>query len=376
VFIATLLVGLEKLGLDETKVTKIQTGGPDGDLGSNEILLSKDKTIAIVDGSGVIYDPDGIDREELTRLARLRQTIDHFDRSKLGVDNGSFLVLVSDNEVTLPDGEFVESGFYFRNTFHLHKLAKADLFVPCGGRPRSVTFHNVNQLFDDHGQPKFKIIVEGANLFLTQDARLQLEKAGVILYKDSSANKGGVTSSSLEVLASLAMTDEEHREHMQVADIENPPEFYKKYVEDIQNRIWKNAGYEFEAIWNEHVRTGLPRSLLSDQLSKRINDLNDSVSSSSFFADVDLRTSVMEQVIPSTLLQLIPLETILERLPPNYSRAIFNAEISSSYVYTHGMGAGDFSFFEYVQNRIRIVREKKSILKREDQLLTKENITE
>jgi hypothetical protein len=44
-----------------------------------------------------------------------------------------------------------------------------------------------------------QIIVEGANLFLTQDARLQLEKAGVILYKDSTANKGGVTSSSLEV---------------------------------------------------------------------------------------------------------------------------------------------------------------------------------
>ncbi len=44
-----------------------------------------------------------------------------------------------------------------------------------------------------------RYVVEGANLFLTQDARLQLEKAGVILYKDASANKGGVTSSSLEV---------------------------------------------------------------------------------------------------------------------------------------------------------------------------------
>ena len=33
------------LGLKEEEVTKVQTGGPDGDLGSNEILLSKDKTI-------------------------------------------------------------------------------------------------------------------------------------------------------------------------------------------------------------------------------------------------------------------------------------------------------------------------------------------
>lgn len=36
------------LGLKEEEVTKVQTGGPDGDLGSNEILLSKDKTIAYV----------------------------------------------------------------------------------------------------------------------------------------------------------------------------------------------------------------------------------------------------------------------------------------------------------------------------------------
>ena len=35
---------LKKLGIDEGSITKFQTGGPDGDLGSNEILISKDKT--------------------------------------------------------------------------------------------------------------------------------------------------------------------------------------------------------------------------------------------------------------------------------------------------------------------------------------------
>jgi len=34
--------------------------------------------------------------------------------------------------------------------------------------------------------------------FITQEAKLRLEKAGAIIYKDASANKGGVTSSSLE----------------------------------------------------------------------------------------------------------------------------------------------------------------------------------
>ena len=45
-----------KLGLDETQVRKLQNGGPDGDLGSNEILLSKEKYVAIVDGVGVLVD--------------------------------------------------------------------------------------------------------------------------------------------------------------------------------------------------------------------------------------------------------------------------------------------------------------------------------
>jgi glutamate dehydrogenase len=38
------------------------TGGPDGDLGSNEILLGNEKIIGVVDGSGVLFDPEGINR--------------------------------------------------------------------------------------------------------------------------------------------------------------------------------------------------------------------------------------------------------------------------------------------------------------------------
>jgi hypothetical protein len=36
------------------------------------------------------------------------------------------------------------------------------------------------------------------------------------MFKDASANKGGVTSSSLEVLAALVLTDDEFRSHMAV----------------------------------------------------------------------------------------------------------------------------------------------------------------
>jgi len=41
------------------------TGGPDGDLGSNEILMGNEKIIGVVDGSGVLFDPEGLDKESL-----------------------------------------------------------------------------------------------------------------------------------------------------------------------------------------------------------------------------------------------------------------------------------------------------------------------
>ena len=101
---------------------------------ADEILLSSDKTIAVIDGSGVLADPAGIDRAELVRLAKLRVPVSNFDKSKLGKDG--YLVLVEDQDVKLPSGEVVMDGVDFRNGAHLR--FKADLFVPCGGRYVSV----------------------------------------------------------------------------------------------------------------------------------------------------------------------------------------------------------------------------------------------
>ena len=60
----------------------------------------------------------------------------------------------------------------------------------CFASPEAVNISNVASLIDHEGKPHFKYIVEGANLFLTQQARLFLEKRKVVLFKDSSANKG------------------------------------------------------------------------------------------------------------------------------------------------------------------------------------------
>ena len=54
----------------------------------------------------------------------------------------------------------VSGGQRLRDSFHLTPYAAADLFVPCGGRPNSITTDNVKRLFTADGlKPKFRLIV-------------------------------------------------------------------------------------------------------------------------------------------------------------------------------------------------------------------------
>jgi len=338
-----------KRNLDPSKVRKMQTGGPDGDLGSNEILLSNEKYTAVVDGSGVLVDPSGIDREELIHLAKKRTMISEFDLSKLSKDG--YRVLLDEVNVKLPSGEVVSNGMTFRNTFHLRNTELVDCFVPCGGRPESIDLVSVNKLIKD-GKSLIPCIVEGANLFITQDAKLRLENAGCILFKDASANKGGVTSSSLEVLASLSFDDKGFVQNMCFGYHGQAPEFYKAYVKEVQETIKQNARLEFEAIWREHEETGIPRSTLSDTLSVAITKLDEELQKSELWHNETLRRSVLKDALPKLLREKIGLDTIIQRVPDNYLRAIFGSYLASRFVYEYGCNPSQFAFFDFMSKRL------------------------
>ncbi|KAL5362818.1 NAD-specific glutamate dehydrogenase [Aspergillus floccosus] len=338
-----------KLKIDPSTIRKLQTGGPDGDLGSNEILLANEKYTAIVDGSGVIVDPQGLNHEELVRLAKKRVTISEFDLSKLSPQG--YRVLVDESNVKLPNGELVHNGMIFRNTFHLRRDQQYDTFVPCGGRPESIDLSTVGKLIKD-GKSVIPYIVEGANLFITQDSKLRLERAGCILFKDASANKGGVTSSSLEVLASLSFDDKEFVENMCIREDGSAPEFYVNYVKQVQEVIKQNATLEFEAIWREHEQTGMLRSVLSDRLSVAITKLDEELQETELWDNVVLRRSVLNDALPKLLLDKIGLDTILQRVPENYLRAIFGSYLASRFVYEYGSSPSQFSFFDFMTKRL------------------------
>ncbi|KFA64546.1 hypothetical protein S40285_04559 [Stachybotrys chlorohalonatus IBT 40285] len=342
-----------KLDLNPSQVRKMQTGGPDGDLGSNEILLGNETYTAIVDGSGVLADPNGLDRDELVRLAKKRAMISEYDLSKLSKDG--YRVLCEDNNATLPNGEVVTNGTSFRNTYHLRDTGMADCFVPCGGRPESIDLISVNRLIKD-GKSTIPYIVEGANLFITQDAKLRLESAGCILYKDASANKGGVTSSSLEVLASLSFDDEGFVENMcHNAQTGEAPQFYKDYIKQVQEKICDNARLEFEAIWREHEQTGIPRSILSDKLSLAITDLDEQLQRSDLWDNEKVRLSVLASALPRLLLDKIGLETIVSRVPENYLRGIFGSYLASRFVYEFGSQPNQFAFYDFMSKRMAAI---------------------
>lgn len=339
-----------KLNLDPSKIRKFQTGGPDGDLGSNEILLSNEKYTAIVDGSGVLVDPEGLDHAELIRLAKKRVMIQEYDISKLSTSG--YRVLVDESNITLPTGEKVNHGTSFRNTFHAREGKNYDTFVPCGGRPESIDLSTCNRLIVN-GKCTIPYIVEGANLFITQDAKLRLEKAGCILYKDASANKGGVTSSSLEVLASLSFDDQGFLENMCIAADGSTPEFYKSYVKEVQSVIQRNARLEFEAIWRENERTGIARSMLSDQLSWAITKLDEELQNfEDLWNNKALRLGVFKEALPQTLQEKVGLDKILERVPEKYLKSIFGSYLASRFVYEYGATPSQFAFFDFMRKRM------------------------
>ena len=199
--------------------------------------------------------------------------------------------------------------------------------------PEAVNISNVAALVDSEGKPHFKYIVEGANLFFTQQARFYLEKRKTVLFKDSSANKGGVTSSSLEVLAGLALSTSEYVDLMIFKD-GKPSPFYESYVQDIQAKITENAAAEFSCIWKEHARLqgAKARTTISDELSSKLNQLQEELEASDLFDHEPSRRGVMLRAIPKTLVEKVGLDTLLKRLPEAYQRALFSSWVSSHFV--------------------------------------------
>ena len=96
------------------------TGGPDGDLGANQIQSYKGKICLVIDGGSVLFDPNGLAKKELMKIAFRRNSSPRanslsFPSEKLSAQG--FMVPISAKNITLPDGTKIEDGALFHGLF-------------------------------------------------------------------------------------------------------------------------------------------------------------------------------------------------------------------------------------------------------------------
>ncbi len=320
---------LQELGIDPAKgVFRVKlTGGPAGDVAGNAIrLLARDypdtaRIVAVADGHGAAFDPDGLDMTELLRLVDREASISAFDPSILSSDDA----YVMDTETP--------EGVRARNT--LFAVAEAELFIPAGGRPDTLNAKNWRMFLNDTGKPTARAIVEGANLFLSAEARSHLEDCGVLVIPGPSANKTGVICSSYEILGGLVMDEEEF-----IANKE-------RYVAEVLRILEVRARDEARLLLREHRACGgcAPLSELSNTLSREINDASDALERA-FLQEAPPIGSVEEDSAWARLLRTYcpPLlveqfaDRILERVPRRHLLALLSAAAASRIVYTEGLG--------------------------------------
>jgi glutamate dehydrogenase len=317
-----LEVALKHVGIDprsEAFTLKL-TGGPDGDVAGNQIRIlhreygDRARIVGIADGSGSVEDPRGLDHGELLRLTEANLPICAFDRQRL---SASGRLLTVDEP----------GGLRARNT--LHNRVLSDAFIPAGGRPRTIHEGNWQAFLDADGTPSSRLIVEGANLFLTPEARDRLSEHGVVIIKDSSANKCGVVCSSFEILASMVWTEDQFLA------------LKHRFVEDVIDKLRELARLEAELLFEEHLhRPAVSLQELSTRLSRNINRAADAIALGIRGRGDD--SSVLAHYLVATHLPRVLVEEVGDRLltevPAAYLRNAVATVLASRIVYREGLG--------------------------------------
>ncbi len=338
-------VVLAELGIDLRRApfTVNFTGGPGGDVAGNglRLLLERAPLVRIrliVDGSGALFDPLGADREALSHIV-LKDDVVAFAPEAL--HPGGFLLYrgqrrregmrelfrkVRCTEAGLVE-EWISSDDFHREFNDLIFTVPADLFIPAGGRPETIDGGNWQRFFDDAGISSLRAIVEGANSFLTPEARTELQRRGIVIMRDASANKCGVISSSYEVIANLLLSDHEFLTHKE------------RYVGDVLAILDRRAEEEARLIFRRHraAAGALAYTEISNAISQEINAhyarLFQYFQQHPELRDKPLYRQALARHLPRILIEEPRFRRRLGSLPAKIHSAILASETASSLVY-------------------------------------------
>jgi glutamate dehydrogenase len=323
------------------------SGGPDGDVAGNEIhnlyrfFPNTAKIVALTDGSGTIHDPQGLDLHEMELLFQQGQPIRFYPPEKL--HDGGFLLDIRTKKEESSYAQLIllwkkkhgkaiqewisgsEMNLLYRNNVH---QVEADVFITGGGRPRTLNENNYENFLNRAKIPTAKAIVEGANLYLTREARIALESMGTLIFKDSSCNKGGVITSSFEVLAGLCMNEEEFMKEK------------NQYIQEVLEIIKHAALNEASTLLKEHKKTGHFLTEISDQVSEKINFYKYQLLG--YLETIDLPKNPKDPLIQCLihycppLLQKKHLKRILS-IPEIHKKAIIACYLAARLIYRKGL---------------------------------------
>lgn len=341
---------LRSIGLDPKKETfRVKlSGGPDGDVAGNALVrLANDygdtaKVVALTDVSGTIADPTGLDLEEMKKLFYTGKPIRFYPKEKLHEDG-----YLLDKQTKRPAGPYTTQTLMIRkkggrvvedwlsgseaNYLLKHSLHKtpAEVFITAGGRPRTLNEANWKDFLLESSEPSSKVIIEGANLYLSPEARKKLEALGVYIVKDSSANKTGVICSSFEVLAGLTLGDQ-----LFVQEKE-------QIVKEILVRLAISADKEAELLLTSHRSLGLPMTEISTLISDKMNQFKYEILA--YLETITLNKELQSPWNQLYLSYALPVlkekyrDKLLNEVPDVHKKAIIAAYLSSETVYRKGI---------------------------------------
>lgn len=346
-------IALQELGIDTTKdpFSVKLTGGPNGDVAGNamRLLLERCPQVRIkliIDGTAALFDPQGANRVALEEII-LQDDLQSFAPSSL--NDGGFIIYRQQTHwdgirklykmITCDAGrlneQWISSDEFYRKYDRLIFDTEADLFIPAGGRPETIDDSNWQKFLNETGQANTRAIVEGANSFITHKARKELQSTGVVILRDSSANKCGVISSSYEIIANLLLSDQEFLANKE------------QYVADVLDILNQRSEEEARLIFRRHRDAKQERSYteISEQVSREINQLYAKLFE--FFAanpdlcDQPIYRQTLYRHLPKCMIERNDIDRRIDALPVKIKQAILASEIASSLVYNGGQ-SNDF----------------------------------
>jgi glutamate dehydrogenase len=331
----------------EEELNLMITGGPDGDLGANEIQCYKGNICLVIDGGSILFDPLGLDKKELMKIAFQRNSSPRANSSSFPLEKLSaqgFKVPLSAKNFTLPDGTNIDDGALFHRTFLANAknrkyISQANIkaFIPCGGFKDTVNQRNVKQFLENFQELKF--IVEGANVFFDDVARRYIATSTDIMQvKDSTANKGGVFSSSIAEVLTGFLFQEKYEE-----ELLNDTKTRWALIKDILHLVDRYSSMETNLLLQIYdTDPAVPLFNLSEKTSEQIFALQDILVDQldKILADEELIWLVMTHYVPSVLISKLGRDTIMAIFSSPelqaYRSAIVTKKLASMAFYRFG----------------------------------------